>query len=121
MICIPINLIGILYIIFVLKEVKHRKEGENSAGHETNGVENPAFESVAPAAPRPSTSHGAPHHQHAHKPCLVDFFNPVVAINCFQVIVRERPHNARRVVILLLVLYFIALGPAFGNNLYTLK
>lgn len=110
LICIPINLIGILYVIFVLKEVKpHTHEARRPSG-----VDNAAFESV-PVTHRPSRQLSISSEQPEKRPCLVDFFNPIVAINCIKVIGKKRLYNARRVVVLLLILYFIATGPAFGK------
>lgn len=47
--------------------------------------------------------------------CFVEFFNPIVAIDCLRVILRKRENNGRMIVVLLLVMYFIATGPAFGK------
>lgn len=117
LICIPINLIGVLYVIFVLKEVKHEQKDDRS--RRTSGVSNPGFDDM-PADRRPSMRRSLSISEepkfNSNKPCLVDFFNPIVAVNCLRVIVRKRPNNARRVVILLLVLYFVAIGPAFGEE-----
>lgn len=97
----------------MLKEVKHKDDNRKQSG-----IENQACDAVT--VNRPTTSRSLSitsdhHHDHEKTPCLVDFFNPIVAVNCIKVIVRKRLHNARRVVILLLVLYFIATGPAFGE------
>lgn len=84
-----------------------------------SGVDNVAFDEM-PASHRPtmrrSISINEPPELKTNTPCLVDFFNPIVAVNCFRVIVRKRDFHARRVVILLLVLYFVAIGPAFGEE-----
>jgi len=52
----------------------------------------------------------------SHKNCIVDFFNPIVAIHCINVIIRKRENHGRAAVIMLIFLYFIAIGPAFGEE-----
>lgn len=95
-----------------MKHSPHRDDRRPS------GVDNVAFDEMPSGRPttRRSLSITSEPEQPTKVPCLIDFFNPIVAVNCIKVIVRKRPHNARRVVILLLVLYFIAIGPAFGNS-----
>lgn len=48
--------------------------------------------------------------------CLLDFFNPVVAVECVKVLMRKRENQGRATVILLFVMYFVAIGPAFGEE-----
>lgn len=119
--CIPINLIGVFYILFVLKEVKREKEEIEL----NSGVDNPAFdndgrlqlrESQNPSGGRSmSISVNEPKKQTT---CyfLLDFFNPIVAVQCIQVLLRKRENQGRATVILLFVMYFIAIGPAFGEE-----
>lgn len=118
--CIPINLIGVLYIIFVLKEVKREKPVE---GAEPNGVDNPGFDNgattdIAPSTRSASITNGR---RQSTPPApktnfLVDFFNPIVAVQCVQVIMRKRANQGRAIVILIFVMYFVAIGPAFGEE-----
>lgn len=120
LLCIPINLIGVLYIIFVLKEVKREKPVE---GAEPNGVDNPGFDNgattdIAPATRSASITNGR---RQSTPPApktnfLVDFFNPIVAVQCVQVIMRKRANQGRAIVILIFVMYFVAIGPAFGEE-----
>lgn len=48
--------------------------------------------------------------------CFLQFFNPIVAVGCVRVLRQRRPHNGRAILILLLLMYFIATGPAFGEE-----
>lgn len=118
-------MLGCLYIIFVLKEVDHSKlqstNGTVSNGT-TEGVDNAAFE-LKESAPNTTTTNGNGASA-APKPVIaaikenfcVEFFNPVVAVGCIQVILRKREHNGRIIIWLLLLTYFIAIGPAFGEE-----
>ncbi|KAG4076448.1 hypothetical protein HA402_005891 [Bradysia odoriphaga] len=125
LLCIPINVLGCLYIIFVLKEVDHSKiQATNGAvsNGTTEGADNPGFE-LKESAPQTTTAtngNGAtsptPVITALKKNFFVEFFNPAVAVGCIQVILRDRAHNGRKVIWLLLIMYFIAIGPAFGEE-----
>lgn len=125
LLCIPINVLGCLYIIFILKEVDHSKI-QSTNGAVTNGTEgtdNPGFELKETA---PQTTTAATNGNGTTSPtqvaeakktnAFVEFFNPAVAVGCIQVILRERAHNGRKIIWLLLIMYFIAIGPAFGEE-----
>lgn len=114
--CIPINLIGVFYILFVLKEVKRRKSDMELS---ESGVDNPAFDNDGQMHIRENANgHRASITVDGEKKpnFLVDFFNPIVAVQCIQVIMRKRENQGRATVILLFVMYFIAIGPAFGEE-----
>lgn len=109
LLCIVINLIGIIYLLFVLREVKHKKKN-------TDGVDNPAYEKSKGDAIDNQNSNGrrALEMDAPKKPtsCLLDFFNPIVAVECVQMIIKKRAFNARRIIILLLILYFVVQCPS---------
>lgn len=120
--CIPINLIGVFYILFVLKEVKREKKDEIEL---SPGVDNPAFDNAERHLHLRETQNSNGNRElaatmaeaPAKKPnCLLDFFNPIVAVECFKVLLRKRENQGRATVILLFVMYFIAVGPAFGEE-----
>lgn len=102
----------------MLKEVKHKKSDDDAF---KTGVDNRGFNSVnninleLEATQTTKTAATAAIADKPHQNCLVDFFNPIVAIDCIKVIVRKRSNGGRRIVILLLCLYFFSIGPAFGN------
>lgn len=121
LICIPINLAGVLYVIFCLKEVERPKKDEIEL---TPGVDNPAFENAERNLQLRENQNANGHHDmtnpasDAKTPpnCLLDFFNPVVAVECVKVLMRKRENQGRATVILLFVMYFIAIGPSFGEE-----
>lgn len=125
--CIPINLIGILYIILVLKESKPADKPELS---ETNISRRPSV-MVDEDVVQTDADHQRSYHMNGNRGrrstvhvikekieqnFFVQFFNPIVAIGCIRLIVKKREHHGRRILILLLVTYFVAVGPAFGEE-----
>lgn len=123
LICIPINLCGVFYILFVLKEVKRGEKKEEI--ELTPGVDNLAFDNAERNAVHVHQTQNTNGHREitlsvpdAKKApnCLLDFFNPIVAVECIKVLMRKRKNQGRVTVILLFVMYFIAIGPAFGEE-----
>lgn len=121
LICIPINLAGVFYVIFCLKEVERPKKDEIEL---SPGVDNPAFENAERNLQLRETQNANGHHemtisinQPKKEPnCLLDFFNPVVAVECVKVLMRKRENQGRATIILLFFMYFIAIGPSFGEE-----
>lgn len=123
--CIPINLIGILYIIFVLKESKPSEKTEltevDHARRPSTVIENVQADAdhqhsydINGNRGRRSTVHVIK--EKIEQNVFVQFFNPIVAIGCIRLILKKREHHGRRILILLLVTYFVAVGPAFGEE-----
>lgn len=139
LLCIPINIIGILYIIFVLKDSKPPTDDSATKPPISNtidsaGIDNVTFDMAElenkTHKPRPSCGNlkinssdmnNINHRMNIRRNCLVEFFNPIVAIDCIRVILRKREHNGRMTVATLLIMYFVATGPAFGtyNKIFT--
>ncbi|KAJ6636395.1 Proton-coupled folate transporter [Pseudolycoriella hygida] len=124
LLCIPINVLGVLYIIFILKEVDHsqlKSTNGTVANGTTEGTDNPGFE-LKESATNISSTNGNGTSSPTQvitalkKNAFVEFFNPVVAVGCIQVILRKREYNGRVIIWLLLITYFIAIGPAFGEE-----
>lgn len=126
LICIPINLAGVLYVIFCLKEVERPKKDEIEL---SPGVDNPGFENVERNLQLRETQNTNGHREMSisisepkNQPnCLLDFFNPVVAVECVKVLMRKRENKGRATVILLFAMYFIAIGPSFGEEPYCIS
>lgn len=122
LICIPINLLGVFYILFVLKEVKRDTKKEEI--ELTPGVDNPAFDNAERNVHvQTQTVNGnrevtltMSDPKKAKSNCFLDFFNPIVAVECVKVLMRKRKNQGRATVILLFIMYFIAVGPAFGEE-----
>lgn len=115
--CIPINLIGVLYIIFVLKEVKREKPAIERSGVDNAGFENTSNDNILHIREAQITNgRHLPNEEEKKNNFIVDFFNPIAAVQCVQVIMRKRENQGRAIVILLFVMYFIAIGPAFGEE-----
>lgn len=107
--------------MFVLKEPKQKIE----AIELSSGVDNPAFTSDTNGQSQDNRighkngdkkSHDNSEAEQPGKGFLREFFNPIVAVQCVQVLTRKRPNWGRATVCLVLFMYFIALGPAFGEE-----
>lgn len=115
--CIPINLIGVFYIIFALKEVERKKPAVDASGVDNPGFENTSNDNVLRIRDTQATNgHRSSIVDENKTNFFIDFFNPIVVIQCVQVIMRKRENQGRAIVILLFVMYFIAIGPAFGEE-----
>lgn len=100
--------------------MKRNKPTNNDGG----GIDNPGFDSVRETANGDDVLHIRENQNGTRNSLqmteekktnfLVDFFNPVVAVQCMKVIMRKRENQGRATIILLFVMYFIAIGPAFG-------
>lgn len=108
-------------MIFCLKEVERPKKDEIEL---SPGVDNPAFENAERNVQIRETQHANGHREltigisepKKQPNCLLDFFNPIVAVECLKVLMRKRENQGRATIILLFVMYFIAIGPSFGEE-----
>lgn len=98
-----------------------REPKKNRNKKAVDGFDNPAFEKAKGdqidgriSGGRQTLNMDEP--EHKTKSCMLDFFNPIVAVECAQLILKQRPFNARRVVILLLFCYFVV--QASSGKLY---
>lgn len=127
LLCIPINIIGILYIVFVLKEKEKTTTADVSAATSRRTsvctIDNADIErqldlehehSYHVNGTRRSTVHIIKEKIEQNR--FLQFFNPIVAIGCLRVLRQKRPDNGRAILIMLLIMYFIATGPAFGEE-----
>lgn len=113
LLCIPINLIGILYILFVLKEVKRdTNKNENDNPTYENDPQIHVHESQNSSDHRLSASAEIKKERN----CLVNFFNPIVVIQSYKFLMQKRKNKGQVFLIFLLILYFVAIGPGFGEE-----
>lgn len=91
LICLPINLLGIYFIVFVMKEPKFDPETQNNMTQIGTG----------------NTS-SSPLDEANNQCCL-----PIYSV--IETIFRRRKDRGRAILIFLLFLYFISLGPIFGE------
>lgn len=108
---------GILYLLFVLKEPEHKDESIELS----SGIDNPGFASEINQQAIDTYDKHKNYDENA-KPtesatnCLRDFFNPIVAVQCLEVLTKQRKNWRRGLICLVLVMYFISMGPAFGED-----
>ncbi|CAD7077737.1 unnamed protein product [Hermetia illucens] len=113
-----ILLLGILYLIFFIPEIKKKPKAE-----ETNGNINTTFESggktIATLEIDDKKIVLKPKEEaERQKNCLVDFFDPTSAYECIQIFAKKRAHNLRTYLILLVILQLLFIAPAIGEADY---
>lgn len=111
-------------MIFCLKEVE-RPNKKEEVELSPSGVDNPAFDNNVERNVQVRETQNANGHREMtisvaepkkQPNCLLDFFNPIVAVECIKVLMRKRENQGRATIILLFVMYFIAIGPSFGEE-----
>lgn len=105
----------------MLKEVDHKNKVQSTNGTVSNGtadgVDNPGFELKESPITNTMNANAAPTVDvigALKKNPIVEFFNPVVAVGCVEVVSKKREYNGRTILWVLLLMYLIAIGPAFG-------
>lgn len=110
---IPFHVIGLLYAIFFLKEVKPKVTEESA-------YDNPALETVIELPNRSNESTlqiSEPTVTTVKKTnaCL-EFFDPRLAIHCIKCFFKRRSNGARSIIILLMLMHFIINGITNGES-----
>lgn len=95
---IPINVIGVLYIIFGLKEVERESVIELKAVDNPNAIRD--------------NDHPV---EKKSKGFLRDFFDPTMIFQCIKVIIKKRKYGEQVVIIFLIILYSISAGAIQGR------
>lgn len=119
LICVPMNLLGICYIVFVMKEPKSEKPAIEPNAADNRGFEIALQDNMTQIPVTPTAiAHPSPLDDTKKKKtnCLIDFFDPTVAIQCAQIIIRKRENRGREIIIFMFFLYFISLGPLIGEG-----
>lgn len=123
--CVVIYTLGILYIIFVLKEVvvapqppAVTDENQNSQTVE-GGIENPAFvgevgKSAATSAAKKVDEATA---EVTKKGFFREFFDPTLAMELVEVVFKKRDGNLRLMVFLILLCNFVFVASLGENDL----
>lgn len=103
--CIVINVIGIVYVIFGLKEVKNVDEILEMARRNA-GSPNEKATNQKPSGIDELKKKGN---------CIKDIYNAVV--NFYELMKRKRAYHARRYLLFIFILYFICIAPNFGKRM----
>lgn len=110
---------GVLYIIFILKEVKRETKNEH-VELQKSGVDNPAFinEAQLNAHESQNTNTHPPAVAAAKKKrnFVYEFFNPIVAVQCYQFVMKKRQNQGQGFLVFLLIMYLVAIGTGFGED-----
>lgn len=118
--CVLIYLLGILYIIFVLQEVKVAPNALDANGNpqksSSDGIENPAFDGNQMAANSIAKVNEATA-EVTKKGFLREFFDPTLALALVEVVVKKREGNLRKLVFLVLLCNIVFLASLGENDL----
>lgn len=123
----PINIAGVLYIFFVLKESKPVDnksvpidDPSTKISTISNGIDNQAYEITASQELNPNSKNNVSiaGKDVVKKSCWRENFSPLAALDSLRVVFKKREFSGRNIVILLLVMYFLTVGPAFGRFSY---
>ncbi|CRL01316.1 CLUMA_CG014356, isoform A [Clunio marinus] len=107
---IPVHVIGLLYGIFFLKEVKQDKK------EPTQSYDNPAFVVEANQTNNENTLEIIePQNDEKAKNACAEFFDPRLAVQCIQTLIKKRDYGARSILILLMVMHFLVSGITNGE------
>lgn len=128
---IVIYLIGLIYAIFWLKEIKvpvsSEETGENAEGTNTNGLDNMGFQDAPPPVNENKTSSTNGQNgntppaadivveEPAKKNICLDFFDPTLALACINVVRVKRENMKHWIIWFLIVSYIIIAGTAQGE------
>lgn len=118
--CVLIYTAGILYIIFVLQEVKVAPSALDANGNsrKSDGIENPAF--VADGHPTTATAVAKVNEATSEvtkKGFLREFFDPTLALALIEVVVKKREGNLRKLLYLVLLCNIVFLASLGENDL----
>ncbi|XP_073835449.1 solute carrier family 46 member 2 isoform X1 [Musca autumnalis] len=124
------NIIGMLYIIFNIKELKQLPSKsdniDGAAGKSISGTDNPAYEITQledlPTAQRHNNGIDtvdaavATTTQPQKRNALRDFFDPTLVVDYVKFPLKKRPNRGRMLLIFLMMAYFFTMGPGIGEG-----
>lgn len=104
---VPFTFCSILYGIFVLKEVEPKASAEKQDGIDNPGFDNATSDAAAEARGIQDDRGAKLAPEQKKKNAFLDFFNPIVVVQCIQLITRKREIRGRAVIIILFVISFL--------------
>ncbi|XP_061398514.1 uncharacterized protein LOC133334242, partial [Musca vetustissima] len=124
---LSLDIIGLLYIIFIIKELKPlATKTDTTDASPKSGTENPAYEVTQledlPTAPRHKnnviidTVDKSPTSKPAKRNALLDFFDPTLVVDYVKFPFKKRPNRGRMLLLLLIMAEICIIGPAVGEG-----
>lgn len=108
---IPFHIIGLLYAIFFLKEVK-KDESKDEAAYD-----NPALEVTELPSRIGNIEIDEPEKlKKTSKNACLEFFDPRLAIQCVKSLLKKRDYGVRSIIILLMLMHFVTNGITVGET-----
>lgn len=108
---IPVHIIGVIYTLVFLKEIK-------SKAPEDAAYENHGLETELPSRSQESTLqiHETPTVEESKKNACLEFFDPRLANQCIKTFFKKREYGMRSVIILLMLMHFVTNGINLGES-----
>lgn len=108
---VPVHILGLLYAIFYLKEVK-RDESKNDAAYDNQAMD------VKELPPDNSTIEVDEPEKlsKSSKNACIEFFDPRLANQCLKSFIKKREYGARSIIVLLMLMHFISNGVTQGET-----
>lgn len=108
---IPVHIIGLIYTLVFLKEVKP-KATEDAA------YDNPAMENELTSRSQESTLqiHETAIVEESKRNACLEFFDPRLANQCVKTFFKKREYGVRSIIILLMLMHFITNGINLGES-----
>lgn len=102
---IPVHIIGLLYTIIFLKEVKQEKKDDGAYDNPALETENGNMAALEIQEPLPEKTRNA---------CL-EFFDLRLAIQCIKTFLKKRDYGVRTIIVLLMLMHFVTFGMSNGE------
>ncbi|XP_075154898.1 solute carrier family 46 member 2 [Haematobia irritans] len=117
------NVIALLYVIFIIKELKplpsKTSDSAIEAKSHTSGTENPAYDGTqldelqtTPRNVALNNNAAAPEKRNVFK----DFFDPSLVVDYVKFPLKKRPNRGRMLLLFLMMAYMFTIGPGLGEN-----
>ena len=107
---IPVHIIGVLYTIIFLKEVKPKQTQTDAA------YDNPAMDGDLPNRNNDATLQISEAPIETTRNACLEFFDPRLANQCIKSFFKKREYGARSIIILIMLMHFITNGILQGET-----
>lgn len=113
---IPIHIIGLLYALFYLKEVKPTDINNK----EDATYDNPAISIDMPNRNEASNLHNIERSNSKSnvncKTACIEFFDPQLALHCIHTFIKKRENGLRTIIVLFMLMHFVLNGISGGES-----
>jgi len=107
---IPVHVIGFIYALFVLKEVKPKATADEGHDNAAGPVDKE----------QPNRNNESTLELPVKRNLCREFFDPKLAIHCVKSFFKQRPYGVRSIIILLMLMHFVTIGITQGETSFTI-